>query len=103
MLTLSLRLTCRGEAYWPRAALSELHTAEQWRVQLGREVVADQLERPVKLVPKRGYKPDAVDLEVRCIQMASSVMVAGWSSTLRSNFLQECCSATLMKGDVYSS
>ena len=55
---------CRGEAYWPRSALSELHTAEQWRVQLGRQVLAEQLERAVKTVPKRGYKPDAMDLEV---------------------------------------
>ena len=54
----------RGEAYWPRTAISELHTAEQWRVQLGRQVLADQVERPVKTVPKRGYKPDAMDLEV---------------------------------------
>ncbi len=33
-------------------------------MQLGRQVLADQLERPVKTVPKRGYKPDAMDLEV---------------------------------------
>ena len=47
--------------------MSELHTAEQWRVQLGRQVLADQVERPVKTVPKRGYKPDAMDLEVLTI------------------------------------
>ena len=34
-------------------------------MQLGRQVLVEHLERPVKLVPKRGYKADPLDLEVR--------------------------------------
>ena len=62
--------------------MSELHTAEQWRVQLGRQVLADQVERPVKTVPKRGYKPDAMDLEVRCDVRARRFLLGGFAMWL---------------------
>ena len=58
----------RGEPYFPRAALSELHTAERWRLQHGREVLPQQLAAPAKLVPKRGHKPEAsMDLEASAL------------------------------------
>ncbi len=42
----------RGEPYYPRAELHELHTAERWRRE-GRCVPDHQLSSPAKLVNKR--------------------------------------------------
>lgn len=58
----------RGEAYYPRSALSELHTAERWRLRHGREVLPLLLGAPAKLVPKRGHNPEpSMDLEARAL------------------------------------
>lgn len=48
----------RGEAYFLAADVSELHTADKW-VQLGRQVAANELQAPFKVVPKRGSKNKA--------------------------------------------
>lgn len=51
----------RGEPYYLRDNLAELHTAEAWKMKEGREVAANQLASPVKEVRKRGYKPSGKD------------------------------------------
>ena len=44
---------CRGEAYWKRSDLEELHTADRWR-RLGREVLPEELPHPTKRIKKKG-------------------------------------------------
>lgn len=51
----------RGEAYYLREHLAELHTAEAWKMKCGREVAADEVARPAKEVKRRGYKPSGKD------------------------------------------
>ncbi len=53
--------SCRGESYYLREHLAELHTAEAWQMKCGREVAEDQLGRPAKEVRKRGYVPSGKD------------------------------------------
>jgi xeroderma pigmentosum group C-complementing protein len=43
----------RGEAYYLRSDLGEVHTAERWR-RMGREVLPEEAERPAKRLKKRG-------------------------------------------------
>jgi hypothetical protein len=54
-------LCCRGEPYFMRENLAELHTAEAWKMKEGREVVAGELSKPAKEVRRRGYKPSGKD------------------------------------------
>jgi xeroderma pigmentosum group C-complementing protein len=50
----------RGEAYFRRCDLADLHSADQWRREQGREVLPGELGRPYKRVKKRGAgKPAA--------------------------------------------
>lgn len=44
---------CRGEAYYPRSAVAELHTAERW-LRAGREVLQAELGAPYKTIARRG-------------------------------------------------
>jgi xeroderma pigmentosum group C-complementing protein len=43
----------KKEPYFDRSELSDLHTAERWRREHWRDVRADELERPAKVVKKR--------------------------------------------------
>lgn len=52
----SLTPGCRGEPYYLREELCELHTAQKWRQQHSREVLPEQLGQPAKRVKKRGQK-----------------------------------------------
>lgn len=49
--------THRGEAYYHRDSLGEVHTAERWK-RLGREVLPEELSRPAKMIKKRGAPGD---------------------------------------------
>lgn len=44
----------RGEAYYLREQLGDLHTAEAWRTRAGREVRPEELPRPAKTPRRRG-------------------------------------------------
>ncbi len=60
---MSRRNQCRGEPYYLREHLGDLHTAENWRNRKGREVLAEELGRPAKTPRRRGAKapdPDKV-------------------------------------------
>lgn len=52
----SLPPGCRGEPYYLREELCDLHTAQKWRQQHSREVLPEQLGQPAKRVKKRGQK-----------------------------------------------
>lgn len=43
----------RGEPFYDRAAIEELHTAEQWRRSYQRDVRPEELSHPAKVVPKK--------------------------------------------------
>jgi xeroderma pigmentosum group C-complementing protein len=43
----------RGEPYWRRADVADLHSVDRWR-RMGMELVAGALEAPAKVVTKRG-------------------------------------------------
>jgi hypothetical protein len=43
----------KGEAFYSRDSIEELHTAEQWRRTHMREVLPEELDRPAKVVPKK--------------------------------------------------
>ncbi|KAK9858829.1 hypothetical protein WJX84_000716 [Apatococcus fuscideae] len=45
----------RGEAFFHRTALSELHTADRWQRE-GREVLAHMRDQPAKINRRRGFK-----------------------------------------------
>ncbi|KAL3141472.1 hypothetical protein ABBQ32_005034 [Trebouxia sp. C0010 RCD-2024] len=45
----------RGEGYYPRHALAELHTADRW-LREGLEVRQEELSKPYKVVKRRGVK-----------------------------------------------
>jgi xeroderma pigmentosum group C-complementing protein len=47
----------RGEPYYLKEDVGEVHTAERWR-RLGREVVPDELDYPTKRIKKRGSNGD---------------------------------------------
>jgi hypothetical protein len=49
----------RGERYYDRSSLHELHSAERWRRE-GREVVEEELLKPAKVVTQRGTGRGAV-------------------------------------------
>jgi len=46
----------KGEPYYLKSNLSEVHTAERWK-RVGREVKQEELGRPVKQIKKRGARP----------------------------------------------
>lgn len=43
----------RGERYFEREDVGDLHTAEGWRNRASREVIPEEMGRPVKAPPKR--------------------------------------------------
>ena len=43
-----------GEEVYPRGAVQELHTKDVWQRLHGRQVLADQLATPAKVIPRRG-------------------------------------------------
>ncbi|CAL8469198.1 g8739 [Coccomyxa elongata] len=47
----------RGEAFYPRDALQDLHTAEIWQ-RKGRQVIDAELAKPAKIINRRGAKDD---------------------------------------------
>ncbi|BDA45057.1 probable DNA repair protein complementing XP-C cells homolog [Coccomyxa sp. Obi] len=47
----------RGEAFYPRGALQDLHTAEIWQ-RKGRQVIDSELAKPAKTITRRGAKDD---------------------------------------------
>ena len=51
----------RGEAFFHRTALSELHTADRWQRE-GREVLTEARDNPAKINRRRGFKlPPGMD------------------------------------------
>lgn len=51
----------RGEAFFHRTALSELHTADRWQRE-GREVLSEARDNPAKINRRRGFKlPPGMD------------------------------------------
>lgn len=51
----------RGEAFFHRTALSELHTADRWQRE-GREVLPEARDNPAKINRRRGFKlPPGMD------------------------------------------
>ncbi len=45
----------RGEAFYHRTALSELHTSDRWQRE-GREVLPAEKDQPAKINRRRGFK-----------------------------------------------
>ena len=53
----------RGEAFFHRTALSELHTADRWQRE-GREVLPEARDSPAKINRRRGFKlPPGMDVK----------------------------------------
>ena len=52
----------KGEAFYKREDISELHTKDKW-IQQGLEVKDAELRSPFKIVAKRGSKKTQVDVK----------------------------------------
>ncbi|KAA6419983.1 MAG: DNA repair complementing XP-C cells-like [Trebouxia sp. A1-2] len=71
----------RGEGFYPREALAELHTADRW-LRDGLEVKSEELAKPYKVVKRRGVKdpprphtdPPKGPAEEEDVQEATSVI-----------------------------
>ena len=75
----------KGEPYYLKSNLSEVHTAERWK-RVGREVKPEELSRPVKQIKKRGAKPAESLLQDREIEEEDQLLLP---ESLMSNFYGE--------------
>ena len=72
----------RGEAFYHRTALSELHTAERWQRE-GREVLPEARDAPAKINRRRGFKlpPGATDPAAKVSSCPNQLLLASTERT----------------------
>jgi xeroderma pigmentosum group C-complementing protein len=75
----------KGEPYYLKSNLSEVHTAERWK-RVGREVKPEELRRPVKQIKKRGAKLTETQLPYGEIEEEDQLSLP---ESLMSNFYGE--------------